>query len=432
MVRCKKIIAIAILGILVFSLPSCKVQQHRYVSLYLDNSMPIEDTPEASETLFVLHDVDSFQLIDSTTTKVYSKSKDGLQPEILSSDTGTLDITNFENRAVDSIYIAEARQLMQQKNDSIGLLKKRISNLENQETPATDTVYITKEVIKTVLADNYENYNDKDTSATLVVQSDSIKFLQNQIIALQNQKTPAPDTVYITKEVIKMVSSDNSENYNEIDTSAPPIAQSDSIKLLLNQIIALQKQKTIAPDTVYITKEGLKTVPADSSENTNDKETSARLVAQSDSIKLLKNQIVGLQNQKTTAPDTVYIKKEVIKTVPADNNKAVSNIDTITIVAYYEMGSIAPAGGDSILHELKRLISTKNVLKISISGYTDISGNRNINKAITSKRIVYFVERLTPVFPVENIYSQNFGDAFASDSILANERKLVFSVILRK
>ena len=76
------------------------------------------------------------------------------------------------------------------------------------------------------------------------------------------------------------------------------------------------------------------------------------------------------------------------------------------------------------MKQIKDLCSNKNVLKITLSGFTDSSGNEKINKAITNKRLTYLSENIIPWISEEKIYYQNFGDVFASDTVVNDERRI--------
>ncbi len=342
----KKFIIIILIQALCLS--ACKIQQPKYVGLYIDNEW-----------------TDLEHLTDDTVSVVFS--------------------------------------------DSVKALEKLIPSYQKQTPALTDTVYSEKIKVKS----EYVNIYDNDV-------------LQDSVKVLNIPKTVSSDTVYVKNEIIKEVPVQTKTTDTTIANSA---AQNDSNRLLKKQINDLKKQQITVTDTVFIEKEVVKTVPK--SNKTVDKKTAARLAAQRDSNRLLKKQISEIQNQKSAIPDTMVIEKHVIEEVPYTNQEA-AKLDTITLVAYYQIGKLIPIAADSIVNELKAIISTRDVIKINIAGYTDISGDNIINNLITNKRILYFSEMLTDFYNIEKVFYQNFGDTFASNTVLDSERRIVITLILQK
>ena len=127
---------------------------------------------------------------------------------------------------------------------------------------------------------------------------------------MKKQEAALPETTYKEKEVIKVVPVVITEKDSE--ETARLKVKSDSLALLQKQINAAQNRKIEQNDTVYIENEVIRTIPV----ITSDKATLARLEEQNDSLALLKrNQINASKNGKERTADTVFLVKEVIKTV---------------------------------------------------------------------------------------------------------------------
>ena len=239
----------------------------------------------------------------------------------------------------------------------------------------------------------------------------------------------AVDTVQVGEEIIsslEKVNRDENEAYsdqskNNILINAEYVnIFSDAVNHSTDIIQEIKNQKSIPTDTVYIEKEVVKTVSDYSQTNI---ETSSIITAQKDSIQQLKKQVNELKNQKSIPADTVYVEKvntEILKT------------DTISFTVFYELGAIVPISVDSILYLIKNTIKSKNLTTIIISGYTDISGNSGFNKALTQKRIDYFISELKDYISLKQLLTQNFGDYYASKILKDSERKLVFTIIFQK
>ena len=439
----------------VLCLSACKVQQPSYVGLYVGNR-PIEEKSLTLDTTDVVA-VDSVQVVEEQISSVensntYKNEADSIRAVVPSSNNIVINaeyVNIFKNGAQydsitvikkqkpithDTVYIEkevvktvpvssqtniETSALITAQNDSIQQLKKQVNELKNQKPAPTDTVYIEKEVIK---AASVSSQTSKEFSAIITAQKDSIQQIKKQVNELKNQKPTTPDTVYIQKEVVKTVPVSSQTNK---ETSALITAQMDSIQQLKKQVNELKNQKPAPADTVYVEKEVIKAAPVSSQ---TSKEFSSIITAQNDSIQQLKRQVNELKIQKLASTDTVYIKKEVIEKVTTE----MINADTLTFTAYYEIGTIVPISADSILYEIKNTLKSNNLITIIISGYTDISGSSDFNKALTQKRIDYFINELKDYVSQKQLLTQNFGDTYASKTLKESERKLVFTIILQK
>lgn len=105
--------------------------------------------------------------------------------------------------------------------------------------------------------------------------------------------------------------------------------------------------------------------------------------------------------------------------------------DTILIVAFYDRGEIKPLEEASVLEQIKEWCSNINVTQITLSGYADSSGDEITNREITNKRLNYLSLMIIPYIAKEKIFFQNFGDIFASDTIVRRDRRIEIRLIIR-
>ena len=103
-----------------------------------------------------------------------------------------------------------------------------------------------------------------------------------------------------------------------------------------------------------------------------------------------------------------------------EGNEIAEKIDTTLIVLYYDMGKTIP--NSNALDTLDELLRNENIIKVEISGFTDASGNLSVNKKITDSRIKYIYEKVSSLVPIKKIFLQNFGETFASETIVPEER----------
>ncbi len=134
------------------------------------------------------------------------------------------------------------------------------------------------------------------------------------------------------------------------------------------------------------------------------------------------NELVQRLYQEIPARQNQIGKGDFIFTDPVEGNEMEEKIDTTLIILYYEMGKTT---SDSYsLESLNELLRNENITKIEISGYTDASGNKAINERITNSRINYMYSKISSYISVKKIFTQNFGETFASETIIPEERKL--------
>ncbi|MGM1054390.1 MAG: hypothetical protein ACQEWG_00735 [Bacteroidota bacterium] len=69
---------------------------------------------------------------------------------------------------------------------------------------------------------------------------------------------------------------------------------------------------------------------------------------------------------------------------------------------------------NAVISELAEFAQSKWNDKAILSGYTDVSGNAKIHKRLTDSRLEYLKTQIATFIPLNKIYLQYFGDAFAS------------------
>ena len=314
-------------------------------------------------------------------------------------------------------------ELLKVQNDSIVMLVNQLAALQKKRISAPDTVIVTTADIIAEPADTAGSGHQK--AELLKVQNDSIVMLVNQLAALQKKRISAPDTVIVTTAdiIAEPVAAEGAGDHKAELLKA----QIDSIFMVVNQLADMQNQKGAIPDTVFILNVPDTLLPNDSI--ALDYETAKVLRAQNDSILILQNQLIDLQRQKIAAPDTVYIPKEIIIPTLEDNSQIQPEVDTITINAYYEKGEIKPLQIDRILQQLKQINTDNAIVGLSLTGQTDISGNPEVNKKITGLRLEYMIEKLTAFVSPEKIFVQNLGSKYASKTIVEEERRIEIKVL---
>lgn len=251
----------------------------------------------------------------------------------------------------------------------------------------------------------------------LRAKDEQVQMLQNQLNAMQKAAARSPQQTYIPKELLQI----QPLNSRQTDPLTLKLfqAQNDTIQFLKSQLWNLQLQPH-KRDSVSIEKEVKEMQPAKelvSGQKTFD------LKALQDTIQLLKTRVLSLEERTLTGKDTPDAKQEE-KDAPY-----IAKTDTTLIVAYYKRGEIKPLEVESVLKNIKELCSNKNVTKIMLSGFTDSSGSEIINKEITNRRLYYLSEMIIHWIAKEKIFFQNFGDIFASDTMVSDERRVEIGIL---
>jgi hypothetical protein len=199
-------------------------------------------------------------------------------------------------------------------------------------------------------------------------------------------------------------------------------AKNDTIQFLRDQLHNLQLLPQIR-DTVYIEKEIKEVQPVKEivvqQKEIVDQPKEAGFQSLHDTISLLKSRVLSLEEQIIPVKDTIILAKQDEKDEPLT-----VTTDTTLLVAYYLRGKIKPIEEEKILQQIKELYRNKIITNVTLSGYTDSSGDKIINKEITNRRLNYISEMIIPWIAKDKIFFQNFGDVFASDVVIEDERRV--------
>ncbi|MDO8951661.1 MAG: hypothetical protein Q7U86_03490, partial [Draconibacterium sp.] len=167
----------------------------------------------------------------------------------------------------------------------------------------------------------------------------------------------------------------------------------------------------------YVEKEAKELQPANELDTEQQKATDLQVMQ--NAIQLLKTRVLILEKQTVPEKATPVLVMQEERVAPVEEKS-----DTTLIVAFYKSGEIKPIEVESVLKQIKELCNNTNVIKITLSGYTDNSGNATINKKITTRRLNYLSEKMISWISKEKIFFHNFGDTFASDTIVNDERRI--------
>ncbi len=473
----KKIGVIGIAVIFAIIISACNVQKPGYVGLYVDDIIAVEDTfafevPEQSindktstdsfsnhvkhlifpdnfdltdslnllkanldSMRLVLIKLDSLQNnhqreIDTIGTKsqlsislqrdsLLAQSKMAEHPRSqIKSESQVLDTPDTFNvekinpqtvvRSIDSIKVM--MQALIVKNDSINQLKK-LPTVQQETIYKTDTVFIVKDFPKTANPVK-QTGNNKAIEQELLAKDETIRQLRNELASLQKAKKT--DTIYITKD------------YSQINPNTP---NNQAFKSQEKESSDLSQEKEfVKNDTINQQADLVK--PQQESIGKNDsikngvgkiKDVNNEGLMETDSINHLQNNNENYLISRNQT-DTVFN----IEKLPASKFEAV---DTILITANYNMGKVEP--DNDVLSEIKQISLNKSISKIVLSGHTDSSGNKIVNKRITDERLNYILSQINSLVPIDNIYLQNFGDTFASKNVVPSERRVEIRMIMK-
>lgn len=352
------------------------------------------------------------------------------------------------NFKADSIKTAiEINAKLQSKNDTILTLRKRVNQLQNSGITRRDTVYIVKAPSVTSVSESQQT--DRITQQLLKAKDDQIQILQNRLNEMQaaaNKTSQQPQTATTQQQAKPMVSQP------DYSTQQMIIAKDNQIKILQDQLNKLKSKIDTTPEP---TKNTIDSAESKSLKNTQDDHSALQLYKeQNDTILFLINKLSNQQLQAQKA-DTVYInndlierqtEKEIIVRQNQPNLKLlqdtiqmlksrllaidekdinkVAKTDTTLLIAYYLLGDIKPIDEDKLVQQITDLCRSKSVTKITLSGFTDSSGDKYINKEITNQRLNYLFKIISPLVAKDRVFFQNFGDVFASDIIVKDERRV--------
>jgi hypothetical protein len=364
---------------------------------------------------------------------------------MLRNQISELVATQFQ---IDSIQIdRETARLLRSKDDTILSLREQLDEPRSNGVVKTDTVYVIRETAGTSTAENQKN--DQLILQLLRSKDELINNLQNQVNSLQSAPYITPGSTQTNREQVQPSANQQPDYYAQ-----QLRAKDDQIQLLQGQLNQMQSLLTETSQQDWVTGEPRQSPLPDNQQA--DPITMRMFLAKNDTIQSLKNQLRNLQliSQKI---DTVYIEKdfqslhdtiELLKsqvlslekqimtdkdtTISAGQNENAMITDTTLLVAYYLMEEIIPIEEENILQQIKELDSNKIVVKATLSGYTDSSGDEIINKEITNRRLNYLSEMIAPWIEKEKIFFQNFGDTFASDIVIKEERRVEIRIYTKQ
>lgn len=394
----KKITGIIFAGIVALNIIACKVQLPGYVGLYANNLISVTDTADSGVMSLNVEDSVMAQVVD-TTVVTEAGLPVSLQP-----------VEEIINTSSDSVYQYEVENLLKTISDSIQLLKYQMNEIQKQLTEIPPTSF-TEENSREIQPLNSQLTNNQ-SQQQLRAKDEQIQTSQNRMNSMQNAAGSASQQAPVT--MVVPLQPKGSQQNNQL-TQQIFQAQNDTIQFLKSQIqmLQLQPQKT---DTVYIESEdneqqSVKEIVAES------KTTDLQLLQ--DTISLLKTLVLSLEEQIVQGMNTALLVNQKEK-----DTSYTTKTDTTLLVAYYKAGEIKPLEEVNIFQQIKELYRIKNVIKITLSGYTDSSGSERINKEITNRRLNYLSEMIMPWVAMEKVFFQNFGETFASDIVVDDERRI--------
>ena len=390
----KKITGIIFAGIIVLAITACKVQPPGYVSLYVDTLISVSDTTDPGEAPLNMVDTAMAHVVD-TTVAIEAELPVFLHP---AEEMGKVQ--------ADPLTLQQLRA----KDEQIRMLQDQLNAMQN--AAVTTPQPITREPAQLQPLGNQRI--DNLTLQQLRAKDEQIRMLQDQLNVMQSAAVKAPQPTHITREPAKLQPLGNQQT--DPLTLQLLQARNDTIQLLRSQLYNLQLH-TLKNDTVFIEKEAKELQPAN--ELVADQKVYDLFKASQDTIRLLKTHVLSLEEQILAGKDTPVIAKQDEKDIPYK-----TKTDTVLLVAYYSLGKVKPLEEESILQQIKELCKNKNVTKIILSGYTDSSGSEIINKEITTLRLNYLLEKTIPWIAKEKVFFQNFGDTFASDMVVSDERRI--------
>jgi hypothetical protein len=302
-------------------------------------------------------------------------------------------------------------QVLQDKNETIEVVRKQLNEPQNSGIIRTDTVYVSRETVKPRVAESQQN--EQLNLQLLREKDEQIQMLKSQLGTMQHATAGAPQPIHIIMEPAQVQPLKSQQS----DTTLMQLlqAKNDTILFLQSRLqnLQLQPQKR---DIVFSEKEAKETQPV---EEFVAKKKATDLQVSQDTMRMLKTRVLSLEEQILRSKDTPALAGKEQKDVP---NTALT--DTTLLIAYYELGEIQPLKEESLLKQIKELCRKKTVANITLSGYTDRSGNEIINKEITTRRLNYLSGMIIPSVTKEKIFFQNFGDTFASEMVVNEERRI--------
>jgi len=122
---------------------------------------------------------------------------------------------------------------------------------------------------------------------------------------------------------------------------------------------------------------------------------------------------------------TMQTNIKTLDTTQVEKPLPTTNIETkkpMLLTAYYQIGQTQPS--NEVVTSLMEVLENNKITKVELAGYTDSTGTVAVNKRITNTRINYIYNKITPLVPIDRIYIQNFGQNFASETRVDEERRV--------
>ena len=398
--RIKKITGIVLAGIIALAITACKVQPSGYVSLYVDNLASVRSTADTGETPLSMLDTAMTHVVDTTAVT------EAVLPVVLQPVEEIFKILS------DSVCQYEVKKLIKDIADSVQLLRHQMIELQKQLMEMSGKSFTGKKLQEIQPLDSQQA--EVGFKQLIKAKDEQILMLQNQLNEIQTEAARTNHQAMIAGEAAK-APPPGSQQTGHL-THQLLQAKSDTIKLLRSQLQILQLPGH-KKDTVFVYKDAVNTEP--SNFLNLDTEPPVFFHALQDTILLLSNRLAKLEEQIFSGKNA-----PVITIYDLEDFRYRTESDTTHLVAFYELGKIKPLDEDLLLQQIEELCSNNKVAKITLSGYTDCSGNEKVNKEITTLRLNYLSEILFLWIAKEKVYFQNFGDTFASEKIINNERRV--------
>ncbi|MBN1132461.1 MAG: OmpA family protein, partial [Bacteroidales bacterium] len=136
------------------------------------------------------------------------------------------------------------------------------------------------------------------------------------------------------------------------------------------------------------------------------RELSGKLKVRSDSLRILKEDLVQLERDLMQPGQMV---------LP----------DTLFFTLYYDSDSFEARNREEIMQDIRDVTQHKKVVRIFVSGYTDSRGTPEVNLVISNRRVLAVSDQLRELgIDRRLIYNQHFGDAYASELPLDTDRRV--------
>jgi hypothetical protein len=452
----KKLIQFGFAAVIVFLIVACSAQKPNYGSLYVATTPP-EPTSFDTNSNLVLNKPTVAAIIEFKKnvpiddSLIHKEDLDMLAAvaNFLQSMHSMLDTTYFgsstnafmkdESNATffisDSLYLKRTERY--RLNNNVTILDQPIAKerKDSNKKVVTETTLNQLESEKVVVSPN-EVFTKNDTTF-VSNRTTEIASRPNKIeeITISKQAVPESTTNGQAKEANKKMQQQLGAKdvtiqalERQLQFQATPATKTEVIYVDKSVPVVVYKNKT-QENTSPIKQESTKAVPKTVDEdvplavpipllvkNDTNQVMEKELQIKNDSIQELNKRLLAKQEMKI---DTVYKYKSSIEKVGVA-------LDTVIVTAYYKIGQFQPNAG--LLDSLNVVLKEKTIVKVEISGFTDSSGNAAINKRLTESRINYIYTRLKPYVALNKIFVQNFGQTFASEESVAEERRVVVKV----